>query len=161
MCARASCPCTVVVPDTCPAAKTNNIKRIYPAASTVKVDPDEFWEVVTTLHFAGAPDAVFVSSVIDRETIAGNGTVGLEIMEQIEDFGSVDAVLVPTGGGEYTIGPYTTSSWAAPAFWSRFAELCVCRGDVVGHRVSHPPRRVQRENIRGGSEHGCSVRCCF
>jgi threonine dehydratase len=104
MCRSVGCAFTVIVPETCPKAKTDNISRIYPAAKTVKLTGDEFWEVVTTLHYAGAPDAVFVSSVIDRETIAGNGTIALELFEQVEDFSTVDAVLVPTGGGALALG---------------------------------------------------------
>ena len=104
MCRELGCPFTVAVPLQCPEAKLQNITRIYPAARVHKVSPDEFWTVVTQLHFKGAPDAVYVSPVIDRETVAGNGTMGLELLQQVHDFASVDAVLVPTGGGALAMG---------------------------------------------------------
>eukprot|EP01043_Picozoa_sp_COSAG02_P011769 COSAG02_NODE_439_length_22308_cov_18.013508_15_plen_361_part_00 len=104
MCREVGCAFTVIVPETCPKAKTDNIERIYPAAKTIKVNGDEFWNIVTTTKFSGAPDAIFVSSVCDRETIAGNGTIALELFAQVQDFASVDAVLVPCGGGALSLG---------------------------------------------------------
>jgi threonine dehydratase len=47
-------------------------------------------------HARSHPDAVFVHPFDDDAVIAGQGTLGLEI---VEDLGDIDAVLVPVGGG--------------------------------------------------------------
>src|SRR6266508_3833694 len=44
---------------------------------------------------------VFVHPFADRDVMAGNGTIALEILEELDD---VDAVLVPWGGGGLTCG---------------------------------------------------------
>jgi threonine dehydratase len=44
---------------------------------------------------------LFVHPVLDERVMAGNGTIGLELAEQLDD---VDAVLVPWGGGGLTTG---------------------------------------------------------
>ncbi len=46
-------------------------------------------------------DGLFVHPVRDDAVIAGNGTAGLEL---VEDLGSFDAVLIPWGGGGLTTG---------------------------------------------------------
>ena len=103
-------PYTVVVPTSCPAAKIANIRRLNPRSRIAKCDEDEFWRVVTTREFAGAdPNAVFLSSVCDRDTIAGGGTIGAELAEDfpwLHERGgdAIDAVLCPTGGGAMAIG---------------------------------------------------------
>ncbi len=53
------------------------------------------------LAHAGASGAVFVSAYDDPAIIAGQGTCGLEIAEDLHDF---DAVIVPVGGGALSAG---------------------------------------------------------
>ncbi|MFB3070323.1 MAG: threonine/serine dehydratase, partial [Gemmatimonadales bacterium] len=60
----------------------------------------EWWRVIVTHHYPGL-DAVFVHPVSDPDVIAGNGTIGLEILEDLPD---VDTVLVPYGGGGLSCG---------------------------------------------------------
>lgn len=86
-------PARVVVPDHAPAAKLDAIHRL--GASTVPVSFDRWWQVVQTRSFEGMTGR-FVHPVSDPEVIAGNGTIGLEILEDLPD---VDAVVVPYGGG--------------------------------------------------------------
>jgi threonine dehydratase len=85
--------CTVVVPDHAPATKLEAITRL--GATYIKVPFDEWWQVLVTRRFEGM-DGFFVHSVSDPEVIAGNGTIGLEILEDLPD---VDTILVPYGGG--------------------------------------------------------------
>ena len=84
--------CTVVVPDHAPAAKLDAITRL--GATYIKVPFEEWWQVLVTRQFAGI-DGFFVHPVSDAAVIAGNGTIGLEI---IEDLPYVDTVLVQYGG---------------------------------------------------------------
>ena len=86
-------PCTVIVPDHAPQTKLDAITRL--GAKFIKIPFDDWWQVLVTRKFEGI-NGLFVHSVSDPAVIAGNGTVGLEI---IEDLPEVDTVIVPFGGG--------------------------------------------------------------
>lgn len=91
-------PCTVVVPDHAPAAKLAPIERL--GARIVKVPFEEWWRVMVEHRFGGI-EGRFIHPVSDPAVIAGNGTIGLEILEDLPD---VDTVLVPYGGGGLSSG---------------------------------------------------------
>lgn len=95
---RLGIPCHVVVPDHAPKTKLEAIERM--GARIIKVPFDEWWRVIVTHHFPGL-DAVFIHPVCDPDVMAGNGTIGLEILEDLPD---VDTVLVPYGGGGLSCG---------------------------------------------------------
>jgi threonine dehydratase len=101
-------PCTVVVPDQAPRAKLDAITRL--GATIVTVSYDDWWRCMVE-H--GHPDVRgrFIHPVADRMVMAGNGTIGLEI---VEDLGDVDAVLVPFGGGGLSTGIATAVRALAP-----------------------------------------------
>jgi threonine dehydratase len=90
--------CRVIVPDTAPRTKVDAIERL--GAAVVPLPYDEWWSVIRA-H--GHPDesGSFVHPVSDPAVIAGNGTIGLEILE---DLPGVDAVVVPYGGGGLSCG---------------------------------------------------------
>ena len=95
---RLSIPCTVVVPDHAPQTKLDAIKRL--GAEIVKVPFDDWWQVLVTHRFAGM-DGLFIHPVSDPAVMAGNGTIGLEILEDLPE---VDAVVIPFGGGGLSAG---------------------------------------------------------
>ena len=95
---RLGVPCHVVVPDKAPQTKLDAIERL--GGHIIKVPFEEWWRVIVTHHYPGL-DAVFVHPVSDPDVIAGNGTIGLEILEDLPD---VDTVLVPYGGGGLSCG---------------------------------------------------------
>jgi threonine dehydratase len=88
-----SIPCTVIVPDHAPQTKLDAITRL--GAKFIKIPFNDWWQVLVTRNFEGMK-GLFVHSVSDPAVIAGNGTVGLEILEDLPD---VDTVIVPYGGG--------------------------------------------------------------
>jgi threonine dehydratase len=90
--------CTVIVPDHAPETKLAAITRL--GAKFIKVPFDEWWQVLVTRKFGGV-DGFFIHPVSDPAVIAGNGTIGLEILE---DLPRVDTVLVPYGGGGLSCG---------------------------------------------------------
>ena len=90
--------CRVVVPDTAPRAKLDAIARL--GATAVPLPFDDWWSVLRD-HGHPAENGYFVHPVCDPAVIAGNGTVGLEIVEQLPD---VAAVVVPYGGGGLACG---------------------------------------------------------
>jgi threonine dehydratase len=61
---------------------------------------DEWWQVIIRHRYEGL-DGLFIHPVSDPAVIAGNGTLGLEIAEDLPD---VDAVLMPYGGGGLSAG---------------------------------------------------------
>ncbi len=91
-------PCSVVVPDHAPRTKLAAIERL--GASVVAVPFDEWWRVIETHRHPGL-DGRFVHPVSDPDVIAGNGTIGLELLEDLPD---VDAVVIPFGGGGLSSG---------------------------------------------------------
>jgi threonine dehydratase len=91
-------PCTVVVPETAPQTKLDAVARL---GGRIVAVPVETWlEVFSTRTYPGM-HGVFVHPFSDPEVMAGNGTIGLEIVEDLPD---VDAVLVPYGGGGLCCG---------------------------------------------------------
>jgi threonine dehydratase len=95
---RLGIPCTVIVPDHAPEAKLAAITRL--GGKIIKVTFDEWWQILVTRHFAGA-EGLFVHPVSDPAVMAGNGTIGLEILEDLPD---VETILVPYGGGGLSSG---------------------------------------------------------
>lgn len=90
---RLGIPCTVIVPDHAPQTKLDAITRL--GATFIKIPFAEWWQVIMTRRFEGIK-GLFIHPVADPDVIAGNGTIGLEILE---DLPNVDAVIVPYGGG--------------------------------------------------------------
>jgi threonine dehydratase len=96
--ARLDIPCSVVVPDNAPEAKLEAVRRL--GADLVKVSFEEWWQVMVT-HSHPGQTGVFVHPVSDPAVIAGNATIGLELVEDLPD---MDAVVVPYGGGSLSSG---------------------------------------------------------
>ncbi|HET9940249.1 MAG TPA: pyridoxal-phosphate dependent enzyme [Candidatus Eisenbacteria bacterium] len=90
--------CTVVVPDDAPRAKLDAIERL--GARALLVPYADWWTVLEEHRYPGL-EGLFVHPVAAPGVIAGNGTIGLEILEDLPD---VDAVLVPFGGGGLSSG---------------------------------------------------------
>ena len=86
-------PCSVMVMDTAPAAKIRAIERL--GASIVRATYDECWQTVID-HRSSRMTGHMVHPFDDDRFIAGNGTIGLEILEDLPD---VDAIVAPLGGG--------------------------------------------------------------
>jgi len=95
---RMGVPCRVVVPEGAPRAKLDAIARL--GATAVAKPFDEWWSVLEN-HGHPEESGFFVHPVSDPAVIAGNGTAGLEILEQVPD---VHAIVVPYGGGGLSCG---------------------------------------------------------
>ncbi|HSE80183.1 MAG TPA: threonine/serine dehydratase [Gaiellaceae bacterium] len=91
-------PCTVIVPDHAPATKLAAIERL--GAARVAVPFDRWWRVLEERSFPGV-EGFFVHPVEDEPVMAGNGTIGLELVEDLPD---ADTVIVPWGGGGLLVG---------------------------------------------------------
>lgn len=91
-------PCSVVVPETAPRTKLDAIERL--GGRVVKTTVADWFEVFRTREFPGM-DGLFVHAFSDTAVMAGNGTIGLEILEDLPEVGSV---VVPFGGGGLSCG---------------------------------------------------------
>jgi threonine dehydratase len=89
---------TVVVPEHAPDTKIAAVQRY--GGTVLKVPYDEWWDTLVTGQSERAT-GLFVHPVADDRVMAGNGTIGLELLEQLDGF---DAVVVPYGGGGLLTG---------------------------------------------------------
>jgi threonine dehydratase len=94
----AGVPCAVIVPEHAPQAKVSAIERL--GGRLIRVPFDRWWDALVESRFEGE-DGLFVHPVEDDRVMAGNGTIGLELLEDLPD---LDTVLVPFGGGGLSVG---------------------------------------------------------
>ncbi|HUG04263.1 MAG TPA: threonine/serine dehydratase [Steroidobacteraceae bacterium] len=98
-CARAQgIACTVVMPDSAPAAKTDAVERL--GGRVIRVPFERWWQTFQDREYPGV-EGEFIHAFDDPYVMAGNGTIGLEILEDLPD---VDAIVIPWGGGGLACG---------------------------------------------------------
>ncbi|MDO8506261.1 MAG: threonine/serine dehydratase [Candidatus Limnocylindria bacterium] len=95
---RLGIPCTVVVPEGAPATKVAAVERL--GGKVVPLPHDEWFDTFRT-HKREGIDGLFIHAFSDDAVMAGNGTIGLEILEDLPD---VDTIVVPFGGGGLACG---------------------------------------------------------
>jgi threonine dehydratase len=91
-------PATIAVPEHAPQAKLAAIERL--GGQVLKLPYDDWWNVIVTSQIDGV-GGLFVHPVQDPGVMAGNGTIGLEVLD---DLPAPDAVVIPYGGGGLTVG---------------------------------------------------------
>jgi threonine dehydratase len=101
--------CSVVVPEGAPQTKLDAVRRL--GARIVSLPYEEWWNVLATHRYEPLEPARFIHPVSDVGVMAGNGTIGLEILEDLPD---VDSVLVPFGGGGLSCGIAAAIRSSAP-----------------------------------------------
>lgn len=74
--------CQVLVPDTANQVKLDSIERL--GGQTTKCTFEQWWNVIIS-HQCAMLNGHFIHPVCDRNIIAGNGTIALEILEQLPD----------------------------------------------------------------------------
>lgn len=95
---RAGVPATVVSPDTAPATKIRAVERL--GGRVILAPFAEWWRTFETRSYPGV-EATFIHAFDDADVMAGNGTIGLELLE---DLAAPDAVVIPWGGGGLACG---------------------------------------------------------
>jgi threonine dehydratase len=80
-------PCRVLVPDTANAVKLKAIERL--GAEVTKCAFEQWWQVIVT-HRCSMLPGYFIHPVCNRHVMAGNGTIALEILDELPD---CDAIL--------------------------------------------------------------------
>ena len=100
--------CRVVVPEHAPATKTSAIERL--GGEVIRVPFDEWWRTLVDRSHPGVAGH-FIHPFADTAVMAGNGTIGLEIFDDLDD---VDAIVVPYGGGGLACGIAATARAVSP-----------------------------------------------
>lgn len=90
--------CTVIVPEQIPETKVANITRL--GAKYIKVPFVKFEEIFMTRSFPGM-DGYFIHPFSDPSVMAGNGTIGLEILEDLPE---VQSLIISYAGGGLSCG---------------------------------------------------------
>jgi threonine dehydratase len=126
--------CSVMVMDTAPETKLRAIEQL--GATIVKATYDECWRTVEE-HRSDRMHGRFVHPFDDDEFISGNGTIGLEILEDLPD---VDAVIAPLGGGGLLSGIGTVLKALRPAARVYAAEPETAAPLSVSLRAGHASR---------------------
>ncbi|MFN2398285.1 MAG: threonine/serine dehydratase [Gemmatimonadaceae bacterium] len=103
-------PCTVVMPTTVTGAKRSGAERLGARVELAGTTTQQRMD--RALEIAAAEGSVLVPPYDDPIIIAGQGTVGLEI---VEDLPGVDTVLVPVGGGGLSAGVAAAVKLLAPS----------------------------------------------
>jgi len=92
--AKSGIKCLICIPDTAPISKVEATKDYGAEVHLVEGTYDDAYQ--KTLELQKETGATFIHPFDDELVIAGQGTIGLEILEQLAD---VDSVVVPIGGG--------------------------------------------------------------
>jgi threonine dehydratase len=91
-------PATIVVPESAPETKLAAVGRL--GGRVMRVPYADWWRTIEESRAPGL-EGLFVHPVVDERVMAGNGTIALEILEDLPD---PEAVVVPYGGGGLVTG---------------------------------------------------------
>jgi threonine dehydratase len=108
---------TIVAPETAPATKIAAVERM--GGRVIKVPFADWWRTFETRSYPGV-DATFIHAFDDPDVMAGNGTIALELLEDLED---LDAAVIPWGGGGLSCGIASVLRERAPRVKVYAAEI--------------------------------------
>ncbi len=125
-------PCHVLVPDHAPATKLAAIERL--GGTVIKLPFERWWQVIVSGEHEGPP-GLFIHPVRERAVIAGNGSIGLEILQ---DLPAVDTVIVPYGGGGLSCGIAAAMRALKPSARVYAAEVATAAPLAASLAAGHP-----------------------
>src|SRR5579864_7949450 len=114
---RLGIPATIVASETAPATKILAVERM--GGRVIKVPFAEWWQTFETRSYPGV-EATFIHAFDDPDVMAGNGTIALELLE---DLPSLEAVVIPWGGGGLSCGIAAVLRTLAPRVKIYAAEI--------------------------------------
>jgi threonine dehydratase len=129
---RRGIPCTVVLPESAPETKVAAITRL--GAEMIPVSYDVWHETFRTRAFEGL-DGLHIHAFSDPDVMAGNGTIGLEILEDLPD---ADAIVAPYGGGGLSCGIASAVRALAPSCKVFAAEVATAAPLAPSLAAGHP-----------------------
>jgi len=143
---RLGIPCTTIVPDTAPQAKLAGIRRF--GADIVQLPWDEVWNITLNGVYAPLHDRLYVPPFNHSDMIAGNGTIGLEILEDLPE---VETVYVPIGGGGLVTGIATALKALKPSVRVIAVEPETAAPFAASLRSGQPSQVVRKPTFVDGS----------
>jgi threonine dehydratase len=129
---RLGIPATLVVPERAAQTKVNALIEL--GANVIRLPFDQWWDVLTSRRCPGE-QGVFVHPVAENAVLAGNATIGVEILEDLPD---VDAVAVPFGGGGLICGIGSVMRRRRPAVRMVVVESEAAQPAAAALRAGHP-----------------------
>src|SRR5579863_5072295 len=127
---------TIVAPETAPATKIDAVERM--GGRVIKVPFAEWWRTFETRSYPGV-EATFIHAFDDLDVMAGNGTIALELLEDLPD---LDAVVIPWGVGGLSCGIAAVLRELAPKVRIFAAEI-ETGAPLAASLAAGEPRTVQ------------------
>jgi threonine dehydratase len=142
-------PCTVIAPDTAPDTKIRAVERL--GGRVLRVPFDDWWRAFEERGYQGV-DGTFIHAFDDLNVMAGNGTIGLEILEDLPD---VDTVVIPWGGGGLACGIASAIRELKPSCRIFAAEVATAAPLIASWNAGSPqvivPQRSFVDGVGGKS----------
>ena len=143
--AKANIPSTIVMPEGAPLAKLQATKN-YGAQIVLYGDTfDEALEYASSLQ--RETGATFVHAFDDEHIISGQGTIGLEIIEQLPD---VELIVCPIGGGGLISGIAKAVKELKPSVYIYGVEAAACPSMVKSLQKHSPVKVATASTIADG-----------
>jgi threonine dehydratase len=127
---------TIIAPDTAPATKIRAVERM--GGRVIKVPFADWWRTFETRSYPGI-EATFIHAFDDPDVMAGNGTIALELLEDLPD---LDAVVIPWGGGGLSCGIAAVLRELAPRVRIYAAEIETA-APLAASLAAGEPRQVE------------------
>jgi threonine dehydratase len=137
-------PCTVVAPETAPETKVRAVERL--GGRVIKVPFEEWWNCFEQRAYAGV-SGHFIHAFDDPDVMAGNGTIALEILEDLSD---ADAVVIPWGGGGLACGIAAAMRELRPACKLYAAEVSTAAPLAASLEAGSPQQVVYEPSFVDG-----------
>jgi threonine dehydratase len=141
---RSGIPATLVVPEGAAQTKVDALLEL--GAKVIRLPFDQWWTVLTTRKCAGE-EGVFIHPVAEAPVLAGNATIGAEILEDLPD---CDAVVVPFGGGGLISGIGSVMRRLKPAVRMVLVESEAARPAAAALECGRPVTVPHRQSFVDG-----------
>jgi len=147
-------PATIVAPDHAPQTKLDAISRL--GGTVIKVPFDRWWQSMEEGSYPGV-EGLFVHPVLNDAVMAGNGTIGLEILDDLPD---VDAIVIPYGGGGLSCGIASAVRALRPSTRLFAAEVATSAAFAAALAAGRPETiPTPPASWMGSAAPGCWPRC--
>eukprot|EP01061_Rhynchopus_euleeides_P016812 TRINITY_DN28142_c0_g1_i1.p1 TRINITY_DN28142_c0_g1~~TRINITY_DN28142_c0_g1_i1.p1 ORF type:complete len:449 (+),score=185.25 TRINITY_DN28142_c0_g1_i1:59-1405(+) len=142
---RLGIPVTVVMPIFAPLAKVNKCRELGASVILYGSNIQEAREKATVLMRSSGQ--TYINGYDDPNIIAGAGTIGVEILEQVPD---VEAVVVPIGGGGLVAGISLAMKRLRPSILVVGVEPVNCDSFTQALKAGHPVQAMSRPTLADG-----------